>query len=99
MLTESLFVHPFSSSTTTYVVETEGVAIGVAVLLLTILIAGVQLNTPLPDANNCKASCRQITVSLKPSVIGGLSRILIVLTMVSLHPFEFETNNCTFLFP
>ena len=64
----------------------EGFTVGLAVLGLIIFDNGVQLKTPVPLAFSCTTSGLQINVSLKASVIIGLSRTSIVVCTVSIQP-------------
>src|ERR1043165_5290202 len=91
ILTESLLIQPLSFNSTTNHVVLGGFTIGVAIFALEIFALGVQLNAPFPLACNCTLSPRQSKVSRKPSVIGGLSIILIVLKTVSTQPLLFVT--------
>src|SRR5687767_3789825 len=93
--TESRFWHPLSLRITKYQVSVVGLTVGVAVLPLTILVLGVQLNTPVPLAFKVTASGTQINVSLKPSPMTGLSSTLIFMVAVSMHPLLLVTINVT----
>ena len=78
---------------------TGGVTVGVLVLAFTILVSGVQLKTPVPAAFNCTASLRQIKVSLKPSVMIGLSSTSTGNETVLIQPLLFVTVNVTVFVP
>ena len=97
--TESLFKQPLSFKFTTYQVLLVGFTVGVAVLGLLIFVNGVQLKAPVPAASRVTASDKQIKVSVKPSVIKGLSSTLMLTVAVLLQPLLLVTINSTVFVP